>query len=253
MDNQTEYINALINLHRGLNRQGPGDDQFAQYILSHLPVFKAKPRIADLGCGNGAGALLLAKYYQSYVMAVDFSLVFIEELKNRAKQVGLEYLITPIHGDMAKLDLSNASVDLLWSEGAIYNLGFEPGLQLWYPLLSDHGIAVISEMSWFNQNVPEPVSQYWRQAYPTMATEAENIDSATRCGFDVLSTHRLPSYCWWDNYYEPLRKRIKELETNAIQQSVISEIEQEIALFAKFSQFYGYTFYILQKSDTVSS
>jgi ubiquinone/menaquinone biosynthesis C-methylase UbiE len=247
MENQSDYINALINLHLGLKRQGPGDDEFSHYILSQLPVLPPKPRIADLGCGNGVATLLLAKYYQSHVMAVDFSSDFIEELKVKAKQSGLEDFITAIHGDMAEIDWPPASVDLLWSEGAIYNLGFEHGLQLWYPLISPNGVAVISEMSWFSQDVPEPATQYWQESYPTMGTKAENIERARRCGFQVLATYKLPSHCWWSNYYQPVRERIKEMELTPINQSVISEMEAEMSLFEQFSDFYGYTFYILQK------
>jgi ubiquinone/menaquinone biosynthesis C-methylase UbiE len=246
IDNQTEYVTALINLHRGLDRKGPGDSDFSRSVLCNLSSLPLKPRIADLGCGSGASALLLAKHYQSTVMAVDSSSVFIEELKARAKQVGLEHLIIPIHGDMAKLDWAVGSVDLLWSEGAAYNLGFEQALKLWRPLLANTGIAVISEMSWFTDDVPEPAIAYWQNAYPMMGTEAENIAQANRSGFSVLSTYRLPSHAWWVNYYEPLRKRMQQIEITPITQSVIRETEDEMLLFEKFSDFYGYTFYILQ-------
>lgn len=245
MDNQTERITALINLHRGLDRQGPGDADFSRNILQNLPSLPPKPQIADLGCGNGAGALLLAKHYQCNVMAVDSSPVFIQELTVRAKQAGLEHLITPIHGDMAKLEWSVASIDLLWSEGAAYNLGFEQALGLWRPLLATNGIAVVSELSWFTDKVPELASAYWQRAYPMIGTEAENIDRAGRASFSVLSTHRLPSSAWWINYYEPLRERIKQIGITPATQSVIRETEDEMALFEKFSNFYGYTFYVL--------
>jgi serine/threonine-protein kinase HipA len=96
--------------------------------LSNLVTLPVKPRIADLGCGNGSGALLLAQHYQSTVMVVDSSSVFIDELKARAKQSGLDHLIMPIQGDMAKLDWPVGLVNLLWSEGAAYNLGFEQKL-----------------------------------------------------------------------------------------------------------------------------
>lgn len=244
-DTQTEYVAALIDLHRGLDRKGPGDSDFSRNILNNLSTLPLKPRIADLGCGNGASALLLAQHYQSPVMAVDSSSVFIDELKARAKQLGLEHLIIPIHGDMAKLDWSASSVDLLWSEGAAYNLGFEQALKIWRPLLSKKGMAVISEMSWFTDDVP-PAVAYWQNAYPMMGTEAENIDRANRSGFSVLSTHRLPSQAWWDNYYEPLRERMQQIEITPSTQLVIREIEEEMSLFEKFSDSYGYTFYILQ-------
>lgn len=246
MDNPTDYIAALINLHRGLERQGPGDADFSRMILAHLASLPIKPRIVDLGCGSGAGALLLAKYYQSNVIAVDSSSVFLQELTTRAKQIGVDHLITPIHGDMGKLSLPASSVDLLWSEGAAYNLGFEQALKLWRPLIADNGIAVISELSWFSNDIPRQAIAYWQKAYPMMGREAENMERAVSSGFTVLSTHRLPTSAWWVNYYEPLRERIKQFEITPENQSVIRETEEEIALFAEFSDFYGYTFYILQ-------
>ncbi|WYL92553.1 MAG: class I SAM-dependent methyltransferase [Gloeotrichia echinulata IR180] len=245
-DSQTEYFAALTDLHCGLDHKGPGDSDFSCNILHNLSTLPLKPRIADLGCGSGASALLLAQYYQSTVMAVDSSSVFIEELKARAKQVGLEHLIIPIHGDMAKLNWSVGSLDLLWSEGAAYNLGFEQSLKIWRPLVTNSGITVISEMSWFTDNAPEPAIAYWQNAYPMMGTEAENIDRANRSGFSVLSTHRLPSQIWWVNYYEPLCERIQQIEITPITQSVIRETEEEMRLFKKFSDSYGYTFYVLQ-------
>ena len=245
-DNQTEYIALLIDLHRGLHRKGPGDPDFSRNILSNLSTLPLKPRIADLGCGSGASALLLAQHYQTTVMAVDSSSVFIDELKARAKQLGLEHLIIPIHGDMAKLDWSVGSVDLLWSEGAVYNLGVEQALQIWRPLLANSGIAVISEMSWFTDDVSKPAMAYWQNAYPRMGTEAENMARANRSGFRVLSTHRLPSQAWWVNYYEPLRERMQQMEMTPIAQSVIRETEEEMRLFEKFSDSYGYTFYVLE-------
>lgn len=245
MDSQTEYIAALIELHRGLDRQGPGDADFTRQLLSQL-VLPPQPRIADLGCGSGAGALLLAQHYQCPVIAVDSSSVFIEELKVRAQRAGLEHLIRPILGDMAQLEWAPASIDLLWSEGAAYNLGFEQALQLWRPLLAQQGIAVISELSWFADQVPDAAIAFWQVAYPTMATEDENINRAERSGFQVLSIHRLPSQAWWLNYYGPLRQRMQQIEITPAIQAVIRDTEDEMTLFEQFSDFYGYTFYILQ-------
>lgn len=245
-DSPSEYIAALTDLHRGLDRQGPGDSDFSRNILSSLPTLPLKPRIADLGCGSGASTLLLAQHYQSTVLAVDLSSVFIDELKVRAKQLGLEHLIIPIQGDMAKLDWPVGSIDLLWSEGAAYNLGFEQALKTWRPLLANNGIAVISEMSWFTDHAPEPAIAYWQNIYPMMGTETENIDRANQSGFSVLSTHRLPSQIWWINYYEPLRERMQQCEITPMTQLVIHETEEEMRLFEQFSDSYGYTFYILQ-------
>jgi serine/threonine-protein kinase HipA len=101
-------------------------------------------------------------------------------------------------------------------------------------------------MSWFADHVPEPAALYWQNAYPMIANEAENSDRAHRSGFKVISTHRLPSQAWWKNYYEPLREQTRQVEISPVMQLVIDEIEEEMNLFERFSDFYGYTFYVLQ-------
>ena len=80
MEEQEKYIRALIELHRGLERQGPGDTDFSDYIISQLPELPTKPRIADIGCGTGAGTLFLADKFRSKVRAVDISRDFLDEL-----------------------------------------------------------------------------------------------------------------------------------------------------------------------------
>lgn len=249
MSTDAEYIATLTDLHRGLDYKGPGDSDFSLNILSRISNLPAKPRIADLGCGSGASALLLAQHYNSIVKAVDLSSVFINELTVRIKQRGLGHLVIPIRCDMATLDWPAGSVELLWSEGAAYNLGFERALKTWRPLLTNSGTAVISEMSWFTDNAsnaPRSARTYWQNAYPEMGTEAENVARANQSGFCVLSTHRLPSHAWWSNYYEPLRQKIRQTKITPSTQSVLYETEEEMRLFEKFSDFYGYTFYVLQ-------
>lgn len=73
MEDQEEYIKALIELHQGLERQGPGDENYSKYIISQLPEVPSNPRIVDIGCGSGVGTLILAEKFKSKVRAVDFS------------------------------------------------------------------------------------------------------------------------------------------------------------------------------------
>jgi cyclopropane fatty-acyl-phospholipid synthase-like methyltransferase len=248
INDQAEYITALIDLHYGLEHKGPGDRDFSLGIINALPPLPPKPQIADLGCGSGVSALLLAQHYHSNVMAVDSSSVFITELSQWVDQLDLQDLVTPICEDMSKLNWSPGSIDLLWSEGAAYNLGFEQALNIWRPLLSKDGVAVLSELSWFSGDVPKSALDYWQSAYPGIGSEQENIDRAERSGFQVISTQRLPSQIWWTNYYQPLSQRIKEVEMTPVMESVVAEIEEEMALFRQFSDFYGYSFYILRKT-----
>lgn len=239
---------ALIELHRGLDRQGPGDPAFSRAILSRLPAPPERPRIADLGCGAGAGALLLAEWYAAPVTGVDLARVFLDQLVARSRTLGLDHLIRAVEADMGRLDWPPASVDLLWSEGAAYNLTFAGALRTWRPLLPPGGVAVISELSWFTDAPPRPARDYWASAYPAIGTEPENAARATRAGFEVMGVHRLPAAAWWTHYYDPLARRIAEIRpaADSLLREAIRETETEMALFRDHDASYGYTFYVLK-------
>jgi len=248
MEEQEKYIQALITLHLGLERQGPGDTNYSEHILSLITGLPENPRIADIGCGAGAGTLFLAERFRSKVRAVDFARGFLDDLENRAKQRGLEQFVETIECDMGSLDWEPGTIDLLWSEGAAYNLTFAGALRAWRPLMAANGIAVVSEMNYFTGDVPEPVRVCLQNAYPTIGTESVNSDRADSSGFEVLGIHRLPSEAWWDNYYGPLRERMDSLRHSkaGIMQSVIDETEEEMKLFEEHSELYGFSFYIMR-------
>jgi SAM-dependent methyltransferase len=248
MEEQDKYIKALIELHRGLERQGPGDIDYSNYIISQIPELPTNPRIADIGCGAGAGTLFLADKFKSKVLAVDFSREFLDELEERAKQRGLDHWVETIECDMGNLNWEPGSIDLLWSEGAAYNITFEGALKVWRPFMASNGIVIISEMNYFTRDVPESVEIFMQKTYPAIKTERENSDIINSSGLNVLGVHRLPSRAWWDNYYEPLRNNIESLKhsKDGVMQSVIRETEEEMAFFKEYDNFYGYSFYIMK-------
>ncbi len=248
MEDQDKYIQALIDLHRGLDRQGPGDEAFALALLERIPGLPAAPRIADLGCGAGAGALMLAARFRCKVRAVDFARVFLDQLVERAKELGLESCIEAIESDIGNLGWETGSVDLLWSEGAAYNIGFGNALRTWRPLLADGGISVISEMNYFSDRVSPAVTDYMANAYPPIKTEAGNAELIDSCGYELIETCRLPTAAWWKNYYDPLRAKIERIKNSAgpEMQTVIADTEAEMAFFREHANEYGYSFYVMR-------
>ncbi|XXF79351.1 methyltransferase domain-containing protein [Myxococcaceae bacterium GXIMD 01537] len=239
---------ALIELHSGLERQGPGDAAFTRRMLSLLPGLPARPRIADLGCGSGASTLILAEHFQAPVTAVDLSRDFLQQLEARAQERGLAHLVRAVEGDMGALGWPEGSFDLLWSEGAAYHLTFGGAARRWRPLLASGGFAVISELSWFTDAPPAPAREFWDAAYPALASEAVNTARAREVGFEVLGVHRLPTEAWWANYYTPLLRRVEALRSTAspAMREVIRATDTEVDLFRRFSDAYGYAFYVLK-------
>lgn len=241
-------IEALTTLHEETNRQGPGDDSFSLEILRRLPELPSACVIADLGCGTGVASLLLAREFQQEILCVDTSEAFLLALTRKAESAGLGHLVTTLCADMGSLDPEEHRIDLLWSEGAAYNLTFEGAMRKWRPLMAENGIAVVSELSWFGSDRPLEVEDYWNAAYPEMADEQSNIESAERHGFELHFTERLPSDAWWKNYYNPLSNRLDALADSPSRtlQEAILETRQEIELFRKYSVYFGYSFYALK-------
>ncbi|MGM0589502.1 MAG: class I SAM-dependent methyltransferase [Bacteroidota bacterium] len=252
-DPAAQYFATLVDFFLPLQRQGPGDPELIHQLLNRLPPLPDNPTIADLGCGTGAGTLELAKHFEVPIKAVDLSEKFINKLAKRAREAGLDHLVEPFCAEMGSLDWPNGSIDLLWSEGAAYILGFEEALQRWRPLLADGGIAVISEMTWFTP--PEEISgelrEFWTEAYPSMGTEQQNRKRAEQAGYTVLFTERLPAESWWTHFYNPLKERIQTLEDSAtgMMKEIIEDSKREMKLFDHNSEHYGYTFYVLQTAS----
>jgi len=70
---------------------------------------------------------------------------------------------------MLESGVPSGSVDLIWSEGALYNVGVEPGLRVLRELLAPGGTIAFSELCWLAEPAEEPL-RFWQSAYPSMTT-----------------------------------------------------------------------------------
>jgi SAM-dependent methyltransferase len=240
---------ALFRLFEGLPQQGPGSDTCTREALRRLPELPASPRVLDLGCGSGRSALVLADALRAKVIAVDNHQPFLDQLRASARERGLEELIEARCADMASPGVPAGSVDLLWSEGAVYLLGFEAGLRLWRPLLAPGGCLAASECSWLCADPPAEAAAFFREGYPGMAGIQENVGRSRAAGFDLIDHFTLPPEAWWDEYYAPLEQRMARLAPAADPElaAVVDETRREIELCRRYGDSDGYVFYLLRR------
>lgn len=245
-------LETLFTLYARMPRGGPGSDDWTREALRQLPALPPSPRVLDLGCGPGQQTRVLARNLKTRITAIDTHVPFLERLNNSARREGLEASIETQPWDMAHLPVAPGSVDLIWSEGAAYVLGFESALRCWRPLLKPDGCMAISECTWLTPSPDDELREYWQAAYPSMGTVDENRARALSAGLEVLDTLLLPTAAWWDNYYTPLQGEVARLRpgADADMAGVLEETEREIALFERYHTEYGYVFYIL-KSQAV--
>jgi trans-aconitate methyltransferase len=241
---------AFFEVHKGLPREGAGSDDCTREALMRLGPLPQNPVVIDLGCGPGAQTLVLAETLQTIVTAVDRHQPFLDELASRARHRGLDRLIRPHKADFAALP-PKPSNDLVWSEGAAFVLGFENALRTWRKLLKPHGFMVVTECSWLSDMPTAEASTFWNKAYPAMGSIVENRARADTAGFDVLDTFALPPSAWWDEYYTPMEQRCDTLEKNTDEAltEAINNARQEVDLYRRYGESYGYVFFLMRRRD----
>ncbi|MCB0377896.1 MAG: methyltransferase domain-containing protein [Bdellovibrionales bacterium] len=241
----------LMKLHIEDERQGPGGlaetrraIEFAGLTTSH------SLKIADIGCGTGASTLVLAQELDAKVTAIDLFSEFLEVLNTKAQKAGLKNILTKAIS-MDSLPFAQEELDVIWSEGAIYNIGFKNGVNLWKPYLKQGGVLAVSEITWLTNHRPKDIDDYWSAAYPEIATASEKIRILEESGFKLLGYFPLPISCWSENYYAPLQSRFSsflEQQGNSKEALQLIEMEKnEIELYEKFKDYYSYGFYIAAK------
>lgn len=247
-----EHLDFLIDLHCDGDRQGPGGAEETRSALQLAGLIDAENlRIADIGCGTGAASRLLAAELGAQVAAVDLMPAFLDRLAELAAREGLGDRIETVAASMDALPFDDGSLDAIWSEGAIYNIGFERGIADWRRFLKPGGMLAVSELTWLTDERPEELNRYWTQEYPEVATASAKVAALEAAGYAPLGYFPLPERCWLENYYRPLQARFPAFlarhDHAEAARAIVAAEEAEIALYERFSAYYGYGFYIARR------
>ncbi len=241
----------FFEIHQGLPFEAPGSDEATSEALRYVPGLSPQPRVLDVGCGPGRQTLLLARETGGHVTAVDTHQPFLDALLERARHQGLASSITALNRSMMELDFGPERFELIWSEGAVYIMGFENALRSWRRFLKPGGALGVTECVWLTEQPAPEVRAFWQSGYPAMMSVSANLALIQASGYEVLHHFTLPESAWW-NYYAPVRQRIAALRTrhagNPEAMRVLDGEEAEIQLFEKYAGQYGYEFFVMRKA-----
>lgn len=250
MDNRE--LELLLELHKDNDRQGPGSEAVTLQALSFLPFDKNTTlTIADIGCGTGAQTLTLATHTNSMLTAVDLFPEFLKKLQKTASSKGLSERISTIACAMENLPFEDNSFDLIWSEGAIYNMGFSEGIKRWRRFLKPNGFLAVSEISWLTAERPKELEEHWKNEYAQIDTISRKVQCLEESGYSPVAHFVIPEYCWLDNYYRPLQQHFTTFldhhRGEKLAKKIIDNEKKEIAMYERYKEYFGYGFYIAQK------
>lgn len=245
-------IALLIDLHRHGERQGPGtaNDTRLAVTLSGLRGAKGL-KIADIGCGTGASALVLAHDLDAQITAVDMAADFLRVLDERAQREGCGDRITTLAASMDAMPFAEGTFDAIWSEGAIYNIGFGHGVRKLKRFLKPGGVLAVSELTWLTAERPDALSEHWNREYPEVDTAAAKMKLLEEAGFAPLGYFALSQESWLDAYYRPLQRRFADFlsrhDGSAAAEAIVAAEENEIALYERYAAFVSYGYYVARK------
>ena len=244
-------LNLISEYFSRVERQGPGSPEITLKALSFVDNLTGESRIADIGCGTGGQTMVLAQHAPGTITGVDILPDFIQLFNSNAEKLNLQDRVKGRVESMDYLSFQEEELDLIWSEGAIYNIGFERGINEWRKFLKPGGYIAVSEMTWFTEERPAEIQKFLQDVCPEIDLISTKVAQVQKAGYIPVATFILPENCWTEHYFAPLIAKqeqfLKKYSGNKAAEDFVASERYEMELYRQYKAFHGYVFYIGKK------
>ena len=149
-----------------------------------------KPRILDIGCGSGIPTMELARLSGGQVIGLDINGSLVDRFRAKIMKARLSDRVTAQKCSMSEMNFPAESFDIIWSEGSIFAIGFTTGLREWRRFLKPGGFLVVHDEE---------------------GDLKAKTDQIPLQGYDLVHSFILDEQMWWEEYFTPLEKHVREL------------------------------------------
>lgn len=246
-------MNFFFEIYKDIPREGPGENKFTKMAFNMLTGLDEQVKMLNIGCGSGEHTVELVNNVDGQIYIMDGYEPFLNKIDKYAEEKGLSDKVQTVFESYYELDkhFEQEFFDVIWAEDSINIIGFENALNDWEKYLKKDGYMVIIDISWLKSNLPEEVVGFWSEKYPHMKRVDENMILIESSGYKVVGTITLPEKICWEKYYEPVTNNIETLREkfrNDLEKNQeLNELESYLQMYNKYSEYYGYVFYIMQK------
>ncbi|MCB1391112.1 MAG: methyltransferase domain-containing protein [Rhodobacteraceae bacterium] len=224
---------SLHDLFLRLDRAGPGDAESLHWAVAVAGTAPGA-RILDAGCGVGADTGTLATAVPgARVTALDAAEGFVRAVATKFPDA------TTVCGDMARPP--SGPWDLIWSAGAVYNIGVGGALAAWRPVLAPGGRVAFSDLRWTSDTPPDEAQAFWQAQGVEMTGASALAAEVAAAGWRVRGA-RWIGRAGWLAYYAPLEAALAD----EIDADLAAAFRAEIACWKRWGDSYDYRLVVVE-------
>jgi ubiquinone/menaquinone biosynthesis C-methylase UbiE len=200
MSNFKRYVSKRDELRENILK-------YTRKAYNLIPKIKS-PHILDVGCGTGVPTIELARISNGNVTGIDVDEELLIILREKLIESGLENRVEALNKSIRNMDFQKDSFDIIWSEGAVFVIGFENSIKNWREFLKPNGFLVLHD---------------------DIKNKSKKLGLIENYSYKIIAEFDLSFDIWWNEYYSHLEKLIKKYKgKNTDDSQLRAEISSDI-------------------------
>lgn len=108
-------------------------------------------------------------------------------------------------------------------------------------VLKKGGYIAVSEVSWFTDERPAEINDFWMDAYPEINTIPNKLAQMQKAGYIPVACFCIPENCWIEHFYMPQVEAqenfLRKYAGNQAAEELIANQRHEQQLYYKYKDF----------------